>query len=769
MLREHGLEDSVRLVPLDGALLAFDRRDGRRWLLRGDATRALRSHAPPLVLFGLSNACNLACSFCYRDASARTVWTADTAFSLLSSLASLGTLEVAFGGGEPFAFASFCALVARLADETPLAIHATTNGALFTADKARALRGKLRELRISVYDDAPWERALENALAHEHSVGLHWLATPERLPSLRSFALRAARLGARKLFFLSYNGPDPSLHLSRDEQETLAHEIKSLGDLGLELGISACWGDRLEAMPTLSPDRGADCGAGASFVSISADGTLSPCSFHHQRRAVRSVEDVLEAYEAMRSPGPARVRGCHRSLTRPAAQDGLWRWRAWSGNNSVDCFTIGRFASATAADDAVAELRALLAAGPQRTLMQQAYDALGAIDQARFPLFQASMANPTDRQAWAALDAAEQQARQEWLEEVAAWEQEPARLAQYAGELGAGDRVAELPAELEAPDALVGFGTNAIHSQGTTLAPFRALDWLWVYRGARVPDLRRGYTRGRESVVWAAKAASESEARSLAPELGAVVRGASLWGALAVRQWERQPGGGFSGLALVALRERLEARGLRFDGEVLVDWDLGPERIEREVMALRPRAPEISARLLIGGVGERFDEAMQEFSALDADPSRLWDWTRGRIEGSRRWPSDLAMHRWDGLTMIEASQLPQSIGRGFLLRGTSMAWSLDARDVLVTARLGDDSPVDRARQQLRSLGFEPVESESVPAGTVVTTTPSVAINRLAELSNRQQNRWWDATLRPANPLRAALENLQSRLDLRFAK
>jgi hypothetical protein len=87
----------------------------------------------------------------------------------------------------------------------------------------------------------------------------------------------------------------------------------------------------------------------------------------------------------------------------------------------------------------------------------------------------------------------------------------------------------------------------------------------------------------------------------------------------------------------------------------------------------------------------------------------------------------------------------------------------------VTARLGEELPVERARAPRRTMGFEPVEAESSPVGTVVTTAPSTAVSRLAELSIRQPDRWWNATLRPANPLRSALENLQSRLDLRFAK
>jgi MoaA/NifB/PqqE/SkfB family radical SAM enzyme len=78
---------------------------------------------------GITNACNLACTFCSRDREARSEWTVDSTFEVLSGLARAGTLEVAFGGGEPLAFRGFDGLVRRLATETPLAVHLTTIGA----------------------------------------------------------------------------------------------------------------------------------------------------------------------------------------------------------------------------------------------------------------------------------------------------------------------------------------------------------------------------------------------------------------------------------------------------------------------------------------------------------------------------------------------------------------------------------------------------------------------------------------------------------------
>jgi hypothetical protein len=63
----------LRRFPLDGALLLFDRDSGLNALCDGPETAELRQIAPRVVQFGITNRCNLACSFCSRDLAAESV------------------------------------------------------------------------------------------------------------------------------------------------------------------------------------------------------------------------------------------------------------------------------------------------------------------------------------------------------------------------------------------------------------------------------------------------------------------------------------------------------------------------------------------------------------------------------------------------------------------------------------------------------------------------------------------------------------------------
>ena len=111
----------MRRFPMNRALLLFDRESGTNVLCDGPETAHLRQQAPRVVQFGITNDCNLACSFCSRDLAADSAWTSDEAFRVLADLADAGVLEVAFGGGEPWAFPGFAELVRPLHGETPLA------------------------------------------------------------------------------------------------------------------------------------------------------------------------------------------------------------------------------------------------------------------------------------------------------------------------------------------------------------------------------------------------------------------------------------------------------------------------------------------------------------------------------------------------------------------------------------------------------------------------------------------------------------------------
>jgi MoaA/NifB/PqqE/SkfB family radical SAM enzyme len=305
----------LRRFALDGALLLFDRDTGLTAICDGEETAHLRMRAPRVVQFAITNACNLACTFCSRDVDARSGWTVGDAFDLLRDLDDAGTLEVAFGGGEPLVFKGFVGLVERLFRETRLAVSLTTNGVHLTYEVARALAPFVGQIRVSLYDDVDAGPPLDALGASGARFGVNWLVTPARLPDLETTVISLAARGCTDVLLLSYNGRDPSLHLAPEATRDLAERVRLLeralrGRMLLKLDV--CWGDRLERVPTLM--RG-PCAAGREFVVVTSDRRLAPCSFHHDSIPFASARELLDVWarEKGRLAAPARDPGCARA------------------------------------------------------------------------------------------------------------------------------------------------------------------------------------------------------------------------------------------------------------------------------------------------------------------------------------------------------------------------------------------------------------------------------------------------------------------------
>jgi MoaA/NifB/PqqE/SkfB family radical SAM enzyme len=305
-----------RPFPLDGALLMFDRDTGENVLLDGEETRGLRQVAPRSIQFGITNRCNLACAFCSRDLAAESTWTLDDAYAVLSDLSAAGVLEVAFGGGEPFAFRGFPELVARLYNETPLAVHATTNGMLLTPERIAAVRGKLGELRVSIYENNDWRRTVASLAERDVRFGVNLLVLPERLDGLEAMVLELIGLGCRDVLLLSYNGGERSLHLSSAQTASLASSVAVLHRAlrhRARISLDVCWGERMAPLPRYLQRN--DCGAGRDFLVLTSDKKLMPCSFHHEAFAVSSANEIMRVWRERRAQlaAPSKVPGCARA------------------------------------------------------------------------------------------------------------------------------------------------------------------------------------------------------------------------------------------------------------------------------------------------------------------------------------------------------------------------------------------------------------------------------------------------------------------------
>lgn len=345
---------TVRAIPRDGALLLFDPRSGTNALLRGPSTRHLRAAAPRVVMFGLTSACNLRCAFCSRDAKARNDWDEASAFEMLAGLAERGVLEVAFGGGEPLVFRGFDRLLARLRAETALAVHLTTNGVLLDDAMLARIRPHAGEIRLSIYDDNPWPERIAALAEAGGDFGANVLVTPDRMRALPALLARLEALGCPDVALLRYVGRDPALELDGDDLARLADIARSTS---MRVRVSVCFGRAL-GLPVLET-RG-DCGAGRDFVVVGSDRTVRACSFGGDAISIETAGDIIAAWrsERERLSRSVPLLGCARkSGAAETETDGVRVWRAFSGNNSGECFLVGKFQRAAEAEAFVAELR----------------------------------------------------------------------------------------------------------------------------------------------------------------------------------------------------------------------------------------------------------------------------------------------------------------------------------------------------------------------------------------------------------------------------
>ena len=342
---------------LDGAALFFQPVSGVHVRVATAATRGLRRAAPRVAMFGITSACNLTCDFCSRDATRPSQWTVATAAAALRGLAAAGTLEVAYGGGEPFVFRGFAELVAELDATTTLAQHVTTNGTRIDRASWAPFAGRFGVVRLSIYDGVDW-RAPAAVLA---DAGQRWganvLCDAARLATLPALLAELAARGARDVSLLSYVGGDPARQLDHAGERRLAAIIEASP---LPCRVSVCLGDRLGVARLDGRDAAGDCGAGRDFISVTPDRRVQSCSFQAASAPGATADELLHAWRtavAMMAAPSARI-GCARALPQvpPPAPPPLAVWQSFSGNNSGECLMVARFHDPAAASAYLAEL-----------------------------------------------------------------------------------------------------------------------------------------------------------------------------------------------------------------------------------------------------------------------------------------------------------------------------------------------------------------------------------------------------------------------------
>ena len=106
----------------------YDRSSGVHILLEEAPVEPSSCDAgPELVSIALLNFCDLKCPFCYVPKTPQSL-DPEVVLDVCTQFASMGTLEVAFGGGEPTLYPGLSGLCRRIWTETDLGISLTTHG-----------------------------------------------------------------------------------------------------------------------------------------------------------------------------------------------------------------------------------------------------------------------------------------------------------------------------------------------------------------------------------------------------------------------------------------------------------------------------------------------------------------------------------------------------------------------------------------------------------------------------------------------------------------
>jgi mycofactocin biosynthetic radical S-adenosylmethionine protein MftC len=211
------------------------------------------------VLVELTYRCNLDCSFCYNDTNLRgTPLSREQYFRFFEDLRDLGTLNLTFSGGEPFAHPDFFTLGSKARD-LGFVVRVKTNG--------HALRGALARRLKEEIDPFIVEVSLHGASAQTHD---RQTRVPGSFARLMDNLLEAQAFGLR----LKLNSPLTAWN---------EHEIEPLFALA----------DRLQARIQFDTDitRRDDGDAAPLDIAPSRDG-LARLYEVQLRRAAANEPDV---------------------------------------------------------------------------------------------------------------------------------------------------------------------------------------------------------------------------------------------------------------------------------------------------------------------------------------------------------------------------------------------------------------------------------------------------------------------------------------------
>lgn len=239
--------------------------------------------APRQVSIALTNACDLACSYCFAPKVPATL-AFDSVVSWLRELDVNGTLGVGFGGGEPTLYPRLTELCSYAAKKTDLAITMTTHAHRLSDQLLNDLAGTLHFVRVSMdgigttYEsirNRPFDALLKRitAIGRVARFGINFVINSKTIGHLDDAVQLAIDLGASQFLLLP---EEPTGLGSGIDYVTTIRLRKWINGYRGSMPLAISQGDN-EGFPTCDP-LSAESGL-AAFSHIDASGVIKRTSF----------------------------------------------------------------------------------------------------------------------------------------------------------------------------------------------------------------------------------------------------------------------------------------------------------------------------------------------------------------------------------------------------------------------------------------------------------------------------------------------------------
>jgi MoaA/NifB/PqqE/SkfB family radical SAM enzyme len=245
--------------------------------------RSMWTTAPRQVSIALTNACDLACSYCFAPKTRATL-AFERVVSWLIELDANGTLGVGFGGGEPTLYPRFAELCAHTAKNTGLAVTFTTHGHHLDDQLIRKLKGNVHFLRMSMDGvGATYERLRGRSFAAFEKrlqtitgaipFGVNYVINSDTFPDLDAAVDFAQQAGAAEFLFLPQQPVGNNPGIDQTSSQRLRSWVSRYRG-GMRLAISEQGADGIPTCDPFKKENGLH-----KSVHIDAHGVLKTTSY----------------------------------------------------------------------------------------------------------------------------------------------------------------------------------------------------------------------------------------------------------------------------------------------------------------------------------------------------------------------------------------------------------------------------------------------------------------------------------------------------------